>query len=159
MQELNRPPTDTTVLMQHSPVYYGVIKAANTVGYFSLLYLTVRFWFHRHDWQVSLGCVIISACWLILTRIKIDHLLQTYFDILSRIEMQIPVVVGIIMSFVAIFAHGNQYIHYCAITEIFGWFYIYTKYRANLLKFEKQGHGPLPRGTLAQSPGRYHASG
>jgi hypothetical protein len=152
MLALKRPLNDTSVLMQHSPVYYGVIKAANTIGYLALVYLTFRFWLHRHDWQVSIGCVIISACWLILTRIKIDHLLQTYFDILSRIEMQIPVVVGIIMSFVAIFAHGNPYIHFCAITEIFGWFYIYTKYRANLRKFEKQGHGPLPRGTWLSPP-------
>src|ERR1700677_4438639 len=87
-------PSDSTVQVQTTTNYFAVIKAANTVGYFSLIYLTWRFITHNFDWQLSTGCVVVSACWLVLTRIKVDHLLQTYFDVLSRIELELPVFVG-----------------------------------------------------------------
>lgn len=144
--------TPSSIALQHSAAYFAAIKAANTLGYFSVLYLSWRVFTHHFDWQVSTGCVILSACWLVLTRIKIDHLLQTYFDILSRIEISVPILVGTIMSCVAIVAHGRPLVHYCAIAEIFGWLWIFGRYRANRVKFIKEGHGPMPRDAWVNPP-------
>jgi hypothetical protein len=145
-------PPETSVKIQTSPAYYAFTKAANTVGYFSLLYLTWRFLTWHLDWQLANGCVIISACWLILTRIKEDHLLQTYFDVLSRIEMQLPVVTGFFLSAAALFSRAHPFDRYLAIAEIFGWIYIYYVYRSNMHRFKKQGFGPVPLNTWVSPP-------
>lgn len=145
-------PPETTVKLQTSPIYFGVVKATNTIGYFALLYLTFRFLTGHLDWQLANGCVLISACWLVLTRIKVDHLLQTYFDILSRIEMQLPVVTGFALSAVALFSRAHPLDRYLSIAEIFGWIYIYILYRINKKRFVKQGFGPVPLNTWVSPP-------
>ncbi len=152
MQELAVSNTDTTIEIQRDPSYYAVLKAANTIGYFAATYFTYKCAMHEYDWQLSTVCVVVSACWLVLTRIKIDHLLQTFFDVLSRIEIFFPVTVGIGLSAIALFAHSHPLVHYCAIAEVFGWLGIYVRYRANKAKFEKAGHGPVPVGTWINPP-------
>jgi hypothetical protein len=98
----------------------------------SLVYLTWRFLTHHLDWQLSTGCVVISGSWLALTRIKVDHLLQTYFDVLSRIELELPVLLGIITSVVALFAHAlHPIMHVVALAEIAGWTWIFFLFKAN----------------------------
>jgi hypothetical protein len=145
-------PPETSVQLQTSPAYYGVVKAANTAGYLSLLYLTFRFLTGHLDWQLANGCVLMSACWLVLTRVKVDHLLQTYFDILSRIEMQLPVVTGFALSGVALFSRAHPMDRYLAMAEIVGWIYIYVLYRINKGRFVKQGFGPVPTNTWVSPP-------
>lgn len=136
-----------------SPAYYAFVKAANTVGYFLLLYLTMRFFRHRLDWQLSTGCVVLSGGWLALTRVKVDHLLQTYFDVLSRIELQLPVVLGLILSVVAIKARAyHPLFHVAALAEMAGWIYIWILYKRNQSKFKKQGYGPVPFNTWISPP-------
>jgi hypothetical protein len=149
MQEQSSEPS---VRLQAHPGYYGFTKAANTIGYFSMLYLTWRFFTHHLDWQLSTGCLVLSGCWLILTRIKLDHLLQTYFDILSRIEITIPVVMGCILAVVAEIAHSSLLNHFTALCEIFAWFYIYILYKKNQAKFKRQGFGPVPKDALVDPP-------
>jgi len=145
-------PSSSSIKLQTSPAYYAFTKAANTIGYFSLVYLTWRFLTGHLDWQLANSCVVISAAWLILTRIKADHLLQTYFDILSRIEMQLPVVAGFGLSAVALFSRAHPFDRDAAIAEIFGWIYIYYVYRRNKHKFKKQGFGPVPLNTWVSPP-------
>jgi len=145
-------PSVFSAKIQTSPAYYIVSKAANTIVYFSLVLLTWRFFTHRFDWQLATGCVVISGCWLILTGMKTGHLLQTYFDILSRIELQLPVIIGITMSVVALFPHGRPWYHYIALAEIVGWIFIYALYRRNKTRFEKEGHGPVPVHTWINPP-------
>lgn len=145
-------PPETSVQVQTNPFYFAFIKAANTIGYFSLLYITWRFFTHQTGWQLATGCLIISGCWLALTRIKEDHLLQTYFDVLSRIELQLPVVLGIALSAAAVFAHSNPYYHLVAFAEVCGWAYVYALFRRNSSRFIKQGYGPVPAGTWINPP-------
>ncbi|MBA4079038.1 MAG: hypothetical protein C0508_28670, partial [Cyanobacteria bacterium PR.023] len=97
-------PAEPCIAVQRNSAYFDLVKAINTVCYFSLIWLTYKFLSHQLDWQLSGGCVLVSGAWLILTRIKVDHLLQTYFDVLSRIELQLPVVLGLSLSLLALFA-------------------------------------------------------
>ena len=139
--------------LQTSPVYYGVVKAANTVGYFLLMWLTWKFSTNQLDWHLSTGCVVLSGGWLVLTRVKVTHLLQTYYDILSRIELQLPVVLGITLSAVALIAKVfHPHVRILAVIEIIGWVYIYILYKINQSKFKKQGYGPVPNDTWVNPP-------
>jgi hypothetical protein len=150
-------PPEPSLLLQtsptYSPAYYGLLKSANTVGYFCLVYLTWRFLTHHLDWQLSTGCVIFSGSWLGLTRIKVDHLLQTYFDVLSRIELQLPIALGLILSMVALAAKAyHPLFHVAALAEMAGWIYIYILYGRNRKKFKQQGYGPVPLHTWVNPP-------
>ncbi|MFA7335990.1 MAG: hypothetical protein WC028_04350 [Candidatus Obscuribacterales bacterium] len=142
-------PPKTSVDVQRTTGYFDLVKAINTVCYFSLIWLTYRFVTHHLDWQLSGGCVLVSGSWLILTRIKVDHLLQTYFDVLSRIELQLPVVLGLGLSVLALFARAlHPIVHVLALVEIAFWLYIFILYRQNKALFKKQGYGPVPLNTL-----------
>jgi hypothetical protein len=146
-------PSEESVDLQTSSSYFSFVKAANTIGYLFLIHLTWRFLTHRHDWQLSAGCVVLSGCWLLLTRIKVDHLLQTYFDILSRIEVQLPVVFGVVLGVMALIAKAyHPFVHWLAVFEIFCWLYILSLYRRNKHKFKKQGYGPVPLNTWVNPP-------
>jgi len=146
-------PSRSSTTLQRTTAYFALIKAANTVTYIWLLLLTWRFFSHSLDWKLSTGCVVVSGAWLAMTRIKVDHLLQTYFDVLSRIEIQVPVVLGLILSIVALFARVyHPYFHVAAAVEIAAWIYIYALYRRNQSRFKKQGYGPVPRDTWINPP-------
>jgi len=144
--------SESSVRLQSRPGYYAFTKAANTIGYFALLYLTWRFFTHQLDWKLSTGCLVLSGSWLILTRIKLDHLLQTYFDVLSRIELTLPVVFGCVLAGVAAIAPSRLLSHVTACVEILGWLYIYWLYKQNQVKFKKQGYGPVPKDALVDPP-------
>lgn len=145
-------PPSTSVTIQRSQLYYAVVKAANTISYLWIVHLTWRFFTHRLDWELATGCVVISAGWLIITRIKTEHLLRTYFDILSRIEIHLPVIFGIFLSTIALFTNAHTFYHLVAIIEIIIWLYIYRLYRQNQAHFEKQGYGPVPKHTWINPP-------
>ena len=146
-------PSDSSVTIQTTPFYFAFIKACNTVSYVAIIYLTWRFLTHNLDWKLSTGCVVVSGAWLFLTRIKVDHLLQTYFDILSRMEVQLPVFLGAALSFIAIVAPVyHPYFHVVALFELACWIYIYILYRRNQKLFKKQGYGPVPYDTWVSPP-------
>ena len=72
------PPTSSENL-QRQTLYFALTKATNTITYLWLIFLTMRFLEGALDWKLSTGCIIVSGAWLALTRVKVDHLLQTYF--------------------------------------------------------------------------------
>ncbi|MDQ5933083.1 MAG: hypothetical protein QG574_367 [Cyanobacteriota bacterium erpe_2018_sw_21hr_WHONDRS-SW48-000092_B_bin.40] len=146
-------PAEPCIAVQRNSAYFDLVKAINTVCYFSLIWLTYKFLSHQLDWQLSGGCVLVSGAWLILTRIKVDHLLQTYFDVLSRIELQLPVVLGLSLSLLALFAKAlHPIVHVLALAEIACWIYLFILYRHNKARFKKQGYGPVPLNTIINPP-------
>jgi len=153
-------PPAASVEVQRTPAYFSLVKGLNTVSYLAVLWLTWKFFSGQLDVQVSGGCVAVSGAWLILTRIKVDHLLQTYFDVLSRIELQLPVVLGILISSVALLARAiHPVVHVVALAELALWIYIFVLYRRNKARFKKQGYGPVPLNTLINPPAAVLQSG
>lgn len=131
---------------------YRLVKSATSVIYFSLLYLTWLFFDGGLDIRFGLGAVIISGAWLIVTRMQIGHLLETYYDILSRLEVEIPLIMGMFLSGIAIFAALHESVKVLAAIEFVAWVNIAITYRRNRQKYEKQGHGPLPKGCWLSPP-------
>jgi hypothetical protein len=95
---------------------------------------------------------VLNAGWLILTRIKSEHLLQTYFDIFSRLELQLPVVSGMVLSMAAILAPSDTFTKGVAILEGLGWVYIWIIFNKNKQRFKVQGYGPVPINTWISPP-------
>ena len=144
----HHPTSKFSLQLQNSRFYFAFTKTINTVSYFSLLYLTWLFIDERLSWKLATACLVLSACWLVLTRIKLDHLFQTYFDILSRIELQLPMVLGVTLSSIAICARAGKGHSIIALAEICGWIYIFMLYRRNKHLFKQDGHGPVPADTI-----------
>lgn len=133
--------------------YFVVQKAATTVAYICVIVLTVRFFRGRLDLPFAAACIFVSGAWCFLTRVKMAHYLQTYFDVLSRLEVTVPVTLGALLSAAALLAHHTVWqAHAIAATELLLWFGIWVHYRRNRSKFEKQGYGPVPIGCWVSPP-------
>ncbi|HEY9713600.1 MAG TPA: hypothetical protein V6C72_09015, partial [Chroococcales cyanobacterium] len=146
-------PSNTAVRIQRNSSYFAIAKAASTLGYFLLCYLTWRLVSGQIDWELSTGCLVVSGAWLLFTRLRAEHLLQTYFDVLSRIEIQLPMLIGVAMSVLAIWVNdGGIYLHVVAALEIFGWIWIFKRYSDNRALFKNQGYGPVPLDTWVNPP-------
>lgn len=109
-----------------------------------LLWLSFRLCLGRLDWDVAVGSTVLSAMWLILTRLEMRHLFKTYFDTLSRLQIRISMAVGALFSLIPFFAVTNLTLREIAGVELLLWACIYWLYRRNRARYIKQGHGPLP---------------
>ena len=65
-------------------MFYRVMKFASTSAYLLLMWLTWRWFKGELSWEFSLSCLVVSAFWLVLTRLGMRQLFTTYFDTMSR---------------------------------------------------------------------------
>jgi hypothetical protein len=123
----------------------GVRKFLNTTSPVALLVLLVALLMGYPAIAFSWGALIISGIWIGLTAANFGRLLHTYWSLMSRLQVRIPVVVGVLVSAGAIAtSHGSPLVICLAIAELIGWALIYRRYRRNKALFEKMGHGFLP---------------
>src|SRR5262249_29318968 len=123
-----------------------------TIAYLSLIWLTWLFIDGGLDWRLSLGCDIISGLWLVLTRVQMGHLLKTYFDVLSRLEVTIPMTMGMLMSLLALVLPHHPALRVVPAIELICWSCMYMIYRRNRQLYVLQGYGPVPTGTWISPP-------
>lgn len=140
-------------------MYYRLVKGATTAAYLSLILLTWMFVDGGLDWRLSLGCDIVSGLWLCLTRLQLGHLLKTYFDVLSRLELTLPLSIGVALSGLALVLPHHPVLRVVAAMEVLCWLYIYLSYRENRRRYMVQGHGPVPAGTWVSPPASALESG
>lgn len=133
-------------------MYYRLVKGATTLAYLSLILLTWLFMDGGLDWRLSLGCTAISGLWLILTRFQMGHLLKTYFDVLSRLELVIPLTIGASLAGLAVVLPHHPALRVVAGIELITWGYVYLSYQRNRRRYIVQGHGPVPAGTWISPP-------
>jgi hypothetical protein len=79
-------------------------------------------------------------------------LLTSYFDIFSRLEVTIPVTLGVTLSFLSFHATEILLLRVIACLELAFWLHIYIQYRENRARFVVQGHGPVPKGCWISPP-------
>jgi len=133
-------------------MYFQLIKIVTNLAYLCLVGLTWLFLDGGLDWRFAGGCIFLSGLWLILTRLHMGRLLETYFDILSRLEVVLPTFLGVSLSLTAVLTAPHPALRVVAALELGGWAYIFLKYKRNRALYEIQGHGPLPRGTWVSPP-------
>ncbi|MBS1995536.1 MAG: hypothetical protein JSS86_04465 [Cyanobacteria bacterium SZAS LIN-2] len=139
-------------------MFNRLTKIGESFAYLGLGYISYLFVVGRLDLHFSLACTILSALWLALTASQINTLLRTYFDVLSRLKVRIPLTFGLLLSGLAIFAAwpGSSLSSFTSVTsaalpllaalEICGWLAVYVNYRRTSARYRQQGHGPLPKG-------------
>lgn len=130
-----------------------ITKFAVGIANIYLIWLTWNFFWGKLDWNLAFGAVAISGFWLVLTAVRLRSLLQTYFDVFSRLRVRVPLVTGVICSVVALTATTSTTLLVIAGAELVAWLGVYLAYRYNRRQFEKVGAGPLPDGAWVNPPG------
>jgi hypothetical protein len=133
-------------------VYYSVMKTAETAAYVGLVLLTWRLLAGELHWRIAIGALVLSGGWLLLTFVRMTHLLKTYFDTFSRIEFLLPCVLGVSLAVFALVEAHLAGLRALAMGEIAGWGLLVLRYRRNRRHYERQGHGPLPAGCWVSPP-------
>ncbi len=130
---------------------YRLTKIATSFAYVLLIWLTWQ-WFHGNlAWGFSLSCVLVSGFWFGLTVFELGHLFRTYFDVFSRVKTLLPIALGFTLSGLAAW-YGQLELKVVAGIEIAAWLGVYVAYRRNKAKFQRQGHGPMPKGAWINPP-------
>lgn len=146
-------------------------KALESLAYLWLIFLSWKWFAGQLDFNFNLSCVLLSLAWLGLTAHGLSENLRTYFDILSRLKVRVPMIFGILLSSLVLFtpwqpevtlarlfnpsellAHILSPLPLLAAVELALWLLVYGAYKRNALRFKKQGHGPLPRGAWVNPP-------
>jgi hypothetical protein len=132
--------------------HYSLLKAADTLAYLGLGWLTWRFLDDEIHWKLAVAATILSGAWLVLTYVRMNHLFKTYFDVLSRLEVLIPFCLGVGLALFAVFDTRFLATRVVAGLELAGWTLLGLRYRANRQQFIRQGHGPVPAGCWVSPP-------
>ncbi len=131
---------------------YRIRKFIVTAANLSLLWLMFKFITGQLDWGLAVGSLALSGFWLGLTVLSLRQLFTTYYDWLSRWRIKLPLLFGMVLSAVAIFANDSLTLRTIGGAELLAWVGIYIAYRRNLTNFIKAGHGLLPEGTWVNPP-------
>lgn len=129
-----------------------MLKAGDTVAYFGLLWLTWRFVDGELHWRLVIAALLLSGTWLGLTAARLNRLFTTYFDVLSRLEIMIPAVLGLGLAAYALLDAHRPALRILAIAALAGWLGVIRSYRRNRSRFVRQGHGPVPAGAWVSPP-------
>lgn len=131
---------------------YRLLKAGDTVAYLGLGWITWRFLDGELHWRLAIAAVVLGGAWLGLTSLRMSHLLKTYFDVVSRLEVLIPAVLGTGLAVFALLDTRFLATQVVAGVEIVGWAALVLRYRRNRAHFVRCGHGPLPAGCWIDPP-------
>jgi hypothetical protein len=127
-------------------------KTAAAAANLFMIYITYRWFKHGFDMQFSASCLVLSGLWIAVTRAQMGYFLRTYFDTLSRLQVLLPLTLGVVLCGLAIFATDLLWLRGLALLSIAYWGVLYVRYRRNKKLYETQGHGPLPVGTWVNPP-------
>lgn len=117
-----------------------------------MIWLTWRLLDDELHWSVPVACVVLSGGWLALTFLRTNHLLKTYFDVLSRLEFLVPAAISIALALFAALDTRLVSVRLVAAVELLGWALLVLLYRRNRQRYVRQGHGPLPAGCWISPP-------
>ncbi|MDR3613647.1 MAG: hypothetical protein P4L53_08770 [Candidatus Obscuribacterales bacterium] len=133
-------------------MHYRLLKFLHGTAYLAAVVVTVLWFRGLTDWRLGAGSLTVSAFWLLLTAIDLRHLFRTYFDILSRLSVLVPLALGLALSVLGFFTVPEGASQLVAVGLVCGWLLVYLRYRHNRLSFQQEGHGPLPEGSWINPP-------
>lgn len=123
-----------------------VFKFCTVVANAVLIWLLVRLLTGHLDMGLAFGFALISGFWLFMTYADLGRLLHTYARLVSRLQVCIPLIAGLVLSSAAVAVGRWSLVSLVAAAEICCWLLVYRQYRKNKQQYEKQKHGPLPKG-------------
>jgi hypothetical protein len=127
-------------------------KALGTAANLLMVYLTWRWFRDGLNLNFGLGCLILSGYAIVVTRAQLGHLFATYFNIMSRLQVLIPLGWGVLFAALALAEASDVWVRVAAAAVLIWWASIYYRYCSNKKQYFKQGHGPLPMGAWVNPP-------
>jgi hypothetical protein len=133
-------------------MHYRLLKFLHGTAYIAAAMVTISWFRGLTDWRLGAGSLAVSALWLLLTAIDLRHLFRTYFDVLSRLAVLVPLTLGSALSALGFFFVPEGASQMVAVGLLCLWGVVYLRYRHNRLLFQQEGHGPLPEGAWINPP-------
>lgn len=127
-------------------------KSAKAAANLFMLWVTWRWYKHGFDMEFAVSCLALSAMWMGLTIVQMKHLMRSYATILSRLQMQAPLWLGLGLNVAAIATTGDIGLRLLAVAGILVWGYLFKRYLKAKKDFFEQGHGVLPEGIMINPP-------
>ncbi len=125
--------------------YPRLLKTSIALAQLALLFLSYKILSGQLDSTLAGTALAVGGFWLTLTAVRLRGLLVSYFDHLSRMQVVIPSICGVMLAALAAFSTSELLLQGIAAAELVAWLAVYIKYRRNRANFIKQGHGPLPK--------------
>ena len=114
------------------PVKYRMIKFLRNSSYFLLLWLTLQCFVGALDWSFAAACLALSGFWLRYTFWQLRQLFRTYYDLLSRLQILLPLWLGVLLAGIAlVVSTSSPELMALAAIELISWACIYWLYRRN----------------------------
>ncbi|HND05025.1 MAG TPA: hypothetical protein PL012_05065, partial [Candidatus Obscuribacter sp.] len=73
-------------------------KTAKAIANLFMLFLTWRWYYHGFGFEFSVGCLVLSGLWLVLSFAQMGHLMRSYATALSRLQMLAPIWLGFALN-------------------------------------------------------------
>ncbi len=123
-----------------------------TFVYVWLVWLTMRWLRGGLGYSMAEGAALLSGAWLMLTLIVLPRLLRTYFDVLSRLQVLLPLLAGCLLSALSVVQASGLPLRLAGCFELLGWMVVFLLYQDNRKNYFQQGSGPLPIDCLVNPP-------
>lgn len=104
------------------------------------------------DWRLSCVSVTVSGIWLALTFLRLNQLLETFEDHISRVQILLPMGLSLLLAVAVLFTAPSLTLAAIAGLIILGWAPVYLLYHKRDRDFIRQGHGPLPKDVWVNPP-------
>lgn len=127
-------------------------KTAKAIANLFMLFLTWRWYYHGFGFEFSVGCLVLSGLWLVLSFAQMGHLMRSYATALSRLQMLAPICLGFVLNIAAFFGTGDMAVRAFGLAGFCAWVYVYLRYRQERKNFFARGYGVLPRGIMVNPP-------
>lgn len=131
---------------------YRIRKLAVSFANVYMLYLMFQLVTGRLDWGVAAGSLLLGAFWLGITAFSLRELMTTYYDLMSRWRIRLPLIFGVALAVVAFIANDSYVLRGIALAEGVAWAAIFWGWRRNRDNFVRTGHGLLPAGAWLNPP-------
>ena len=92
-------------------------------------------------WDLSVGCLALSAMWLVLTALQTRQLLDSFADRMARLQLLVPMWTGLVLAVVGGCAWSCPTSLVVALSELAAWGGVYYLYRRTAANYYRLGHG------------------
>lgn len=132
---------------------YRLEKFAVGITHLLLILVVVLSFFVQMGWAPFLTtCLLVSAVRLAVTYSQLNRLLETFEDHLSRMQILVPLNLGLLISVLVLVVMPGTGQMIAAFGLLAGWARVYQLYRQRQRDFIKYGHGPLPANVWVNPP-------
>lgn len=128
-------------------LYFRINKLARTVAFLALIWATYAVLEHGLGLGFATGCTIISGAWYAMTLESRRRLFDAYSDVVSRIRIVVPIVLGLFLSCLALSVPDTWQGWLPAGLLTVGWIGVYVRYWRNRRRYQRLGRGDVPKGT------------